>query len=71
MNTNSSANSSSTSTAQLVSNHMEVVEELAHIKDHVKTIKEAISTLEDLDKKVGYVEDLITLRKELAVSTSG
>ena len=70
MNTNSSANSSSTSTAQLVSNHMEVVEGLAHIKDHVKTIKEAISTLEDLDK-VGYVEDLITLRKELAGSTSG
>jgi hypothetical protein len=70
VNTNSSANSSSTSTAQLVSNHMEVVEGLAHIKDHVKTIKEAISTLEDLDK-VGYVEDLITLRKELAGSTSG
>ena len=56
---------------QLVSHHMEDVEGLAHIKDHVKTIKEAIPTLEDLDK-VGYVEDLITLmRKDFADSTSG
>ena len=40
---------------------------MAHIKDQVSTIKEAIATLEDLDK-VGYAEDLITLRKELAVA---
>ena len=40
---------------------------MAHIKDQVLTIKEAIATLEDLDK-VGYAEDLLTLRKELAVA---
>ena len=51
---------------QLVSYHKED-EELAHIKDQVLTIKEAIATLEDLDK-VGYAEDLLTLRKELAVA---
>ena len=57
----SSANSSFTHTVQLVFHYKED-EELAYIKDHVKTIKEAISTLEDLDK-VRYAEDLITLRK--------
>ena len=51
---------------QLVSHHKDD-DELAHIKDQVSTIKEAISTLEELDK-VGYAEDLITLRKELAVA---
>lgn len=64
--TSSSANSSFTHTVQLVSHHKDD-EELARIKDHVTTIKEAISILEDLDKG-GYAEDLITLRKELAVA---
>ena len=40
---------------------------MAHIKDQVSTIKEAIATLEELDK-VEYAEDLKTLRKELAVA---
>ena len=51
---------------QLVS-HRKEDEELALIKDQETTIKEAIFTLEDLDK-VGYAEDLIILRKELAVA---
>jgi hypothetical protein len=53
-------------TVQLVS-HRKEDEELAHIKDQETTIKEAIFTLEDLDK-VGYAEDLIILRKEEAVA---
>jgi len=53
-------------TVQLVS-HRKEDEELALIKDQETTIKEAIFTLEDLDK-VAYAEDLIILRKELAVA---
>ena len=60
------SNSSFTHTVQLVSNRKDD-EELAHIKEQVTTIKEAISTLEDLDK-VGCAEELINLRKELAVA---
>jgi hypothetical protein len=40
---------------------------LAHIKEHVASIKDAISTLEDLDP-AGYVEELRALKKELAVA---
>jgi hypothetical protein len=60
------SNSSFTHTVQLVSNRKDD-EELAHIKEQVATIKDAISTLEDLDT-VGYAEELINLRKELAVA---
>ena len=47
--------------------HPKEDEELAHIKDQETTIKEAIFTLEDLDK-VGYAEDLIILLKEVVVA---
>ena len=60
------SNSSFTHTVQLVSNRKDD-EELAHIKEQVATIKDAISTLEDLDTE-GYAEELINLRKELAVA---
>ena len=51
-------------TVQLVSQNKED-EELAHIKEHVSTIKDAISTLENLDM-AGYAEDLGDLRRDLA-----
>ena len=40
-------------------------EELAHIKELVTTIKDAISTLENLDM-AGYAVELGDLRRELA-----
>jgi hypothetical protein len=61
-NSTSSASSSSfTHTVQLVSQHKEE-EELAHIKEHVASIKDAISTLENLDT-AGYAEELRELKK--------
>ena len=60
------SNSSFTHTVQLVSNRKDY-EELAHIKQQVATIKDAISTLENFDT-VGYAEELINLRNELAVA---
>ena len=66
-NSTASASSSSfTHTVQLVSQHKEE-EELAHIKEHVASIKDAISTLENLDT-AGYAEELRDLKKELAVA---
>ena len=42
-------------------------EELAHIKEHVASIKDAISTLANLDT-AGYAEELCDLKKELALA---
>ena len=66
-NSTASASSSSfTHTVQLVSQHKED-EELAHIKEHVASIKDAISTLENLNA-AGYAEELRDLKKELALA---
>ena len=62
----SASTSSFTHTVQLVSQHKED-EELAHIKEHVSSIKDAISTLEILDG-AEYAEELGNLRKELALA---
>ena len=40
---------------------------MAHIKEHVASIKDAISTLESLDG-AEYAEELVNLRKELALA---
>jgi hypothetical protein len=66
-NSTASASSSSFShTVQLVSQNKED-EELAHIKEHVISIKDAISTLENLDT-AGYAEEHGDLRKQLALA---
>jgi hypothetical protein len=66
-NSTASASSSSfTHTVQLVPQH-KTDEVLAHIKEHVASIKDAISTLENLDT-AGYAEELCDLKKELALA---
>ena len=62
----SASTSSFTHTVQLVSQHKED-EELAHIKEHVASIKDAISAMENLDA-AEYAEELTNLRKELALA---
>jgi hypothetical protein len=65
--TSLASSSSFTHTVQLVSQHKEE-EEWAHInKEHVASIKEAISTLENLDT-AGHAEELRELKKDLAVA---
>ena len=66
-NSTASASSSSfTHTVQLVFQNKED-EELAHIKEYVTSIKDAISTLENLDT-AGYAEEHGDLRKKLALA---
>ena len=65
--TASASSSSFTHTVQLVSQNKEDEELVAHIKKHVTSIKDAISTLENLDT-AEYVEELGDLRKKTGTS---